>query len=68
MDDARASEQTAGNTSGETTEQSSGSGPGTISAQDRFESNEILSFSSHLLDNGQWDMFGEVFVPEGGLR
>ncbi|WP_309125708.1 nuclear transport factor 2 family protein [Kocuria sp.] len=38
--------------------------PGTLSAQDRIEITEILSFSSHLLDNRQWDMFGEVFVPE----
>ena len=37
-----------------------------LSAQDRIEIAEILSFSSHLLDNRQWDMFGEVFVP--GVR
>jgi len=37
---------------------------GALSAQDRIEITEVLSFSSHLLDNRQWDMFGEVFVPE----
>jgi hypothetical protein len=72
MDDARVSAQTAENTTENTTGataggsagQSPGSGPGTISAQDRIEITEILSFSSHLLDNRRWDMFGEVFVPE----
>jgi len=38
--------------------------PEKITAQDRIEITEVLSFSSHLLDNRQWDMFGEVFVPE----
>ncbi|MEX5234537.1 nuclear transport factor 2 family protein [Kocuria arenosa] len=64
MDDRQVSEQTAENTTAQTAGQSPGSGPGTISPQDRIEINEILSFSSHLLDNRQWDMFGEVFVPE----
>ena len=58
MDDTQVSEQTAETTTESTT--------GAISAQDRIEIAEILSFSSHLLDNRQWDMFGEVFVP--GVR
>lgn len=78
MDDAQVSGQTAEsttentteknnsaeNSTGTTPEETAGQPPGTISAQDRIEINEILSFSSHLLDNRQWDMFGEVFVPE----
>lgn len=72
MHDARVSEQTAedttGNSPGSTAEEAAvpavGDPPATISAQDRIEINEILSFSSHLLDNRRWDMFGEVFVPE----
>ena len=64
MDDAQVSEQTAENTAGNTAEQAAGQSPGTISAQDRIEITEILSFSSHLLDNRRWDMFGEVFAPE----
>ena len=58
MDDTQVSEQTAESTTESTT--------GALSAQDRIEIAEILSFSSHLLDNRQWDMFGEVFVP--GVR
>ncbi|WP_298589646.1 nuclear transport factor 2 family protein [uncultured Kocuria sp.] len=80
MDDARISERTTERTpeqtieqatehategiAGAAAEQAPGTAPGTISAQDRIEINEILSFSSHLLDNRRWDMFGEVFVPE----
>lgn len=55
---------TAEKTAGESAGQAGGSVPGPLSAQDRIEINEILSFSSHLLDNRRWDMFGEVFVPE----
>lgn len=64
----QAAEGTAAETAGQAPAAAPGAAPGTISAQDRIEINEILSFSSHLLDNRQWDMFGEVFVPEVLLR
>ncbi|MFI7495861.1 nuclear transport factor 2 family protein [Kocuria sp. M4R2S49] len=68
MDDARVADQTTVENAEEYAEENAGrtpgAAPGPISAQDRIEINEILSFSSHLLDNRQWDMFGEVFVPE----
>ncbi|GAA1772394.1 nuclear transport factor 2 family protein [Kocuria aegyptia] len=76
MDDARISEQTVedtthgttrdttGDTTEKITEDTARAAPGPLSAQDRIEIYEILSFSSHLLDNRQWDMFGEVFVPD----
>ena len=73
MDDAQGPEGTTGTATEDTAGHTAagpvrGSVPGPLSPQDRIEILEVLSFSSHLLDNREWDMFGEVFVPEVRLR